>query len=67
MTIPSITPLHDEPRAAVSSTEAAHHLGMAPQTLRLWACRGKGPLRPVKVGGRLRWRTADIRRLLGEA
>lgn len=62
-----LTPLRDEVRSALSNPEAARHLGLQPNTLRIWACRGTGPIRPFKVGGRLRWRTEDIRRLLGDA
>lgn len=65
--IPALIPLHDEQRAAISTAEAAAHLNRRPQTLRGWACLENGPLRPVRVHGRLAWRTADLRRLLGVA
>lgn len=42
-------------------------LGRAPQTLRLWASGENGPLRPLRINGRLAWPTAEIRRLLGVA
>ena len=48
----------------VGTRKAAEVLGLKPQTLRLWACNGYGPLRPVKVGGRLGWRVADLERVL---
>jgi hypothetical protein len=60
-------PLHLEPRSAVDTATAAHHLNRQPQTLRGWACLGSGPIRPVRVHGRLAWKVADIRRLLGVA
>lgn len=60
-----LTPLAQEPRAALPTREAALHLNRAQQTLRLWSCREDGPIRPVRVHGRLAWKTNDIRRLLG--
>ena len=48
-------------------TAAAYYLTRRPQTLRGWACHEDGPLRPVRIMGRLAWPVADIRRLLGVA
>ena len=59
------TPLGLETRHSVGTHCAAFHLNRAPQTLRAWACHEDGPLRPVRVNGRLAWPVADIRRLLG--
>ena len=56
-----------ETRAALPTREAAFHLNRADQTLRLWAMRDDGPLRPLRVGGRLAWKTDDLRKLLGVA
>jgi hypothetical protein len=61
----SFPPLDRETRAAVDTETAAFHLSREPQTLRVWACRESGPLRPLRVHGRLAWPTAEIRRLLG--
>lgn len=50
------------------TNEAAAMLRFAPQTLRKWACYDNGPIRPVRIAGRLRWRTADLLKLMnGEA
>lgn len=49
----------------LTTREAAKALHRAPQTLRRWACYEDGPIRPVRVHGRLAWRTSDIRQLLG--
>jgi hypothetical protein len=57
-------PLVRENRTAISTDEAAFHLGRKPQTLRKWASLENGPLRPVRVNGRLAWSVADIMRLL---
>jgi len=48
----------------VGTRKAAEVLGRKQQTLRGWACDGSGPVRPVKVGGRLGWRVADLERVL---
>lgn len=64
-TPPDFVPLHRETRPAVDTAAAAYYLSRQPQTLRGWACRGDGPLRPLRLHGRLAWRTEDLRRLLG--
>lgn len=51
-------------RDHVATHEAAHALTRKDQTLRKWACLGNGPIRPVRVNGRLMWRVADLARLL---
>lgn len=56
--------LASETRAVLSTREAAFQLGRAQQTLRLWACNEDGPLRPLRINGRLAWRVADLRKLL---
>lgn len=60
-----LTPLNQETRTVLPTSEAARHLNRAQQTLRLWACYESGPIRPIRVNGRLAWSTAEIRRLLG--
>lgn len=58
-------PLALETRTALPTNEAAYHLNRAQQTMRLWAMREDGPLRPLRVNGRLAWRVSDLRRVLG--
>lgn len=58
------TPLEWEARAVLPTPEAAFHLNRAQQTLRLWAMHENGPIRPLRVNGRLAWPVADIRRVL---
>lgn len=60
-------PLEMENRPAVPTEQAAYYLTRQPQTLRGWACRDDGPLRPMRLNGRLAWKTEDLRRLLGVA
>lgn len=58
------TPLAQETRSAIPTDAAAHHLNRQPQTLRAWACLENGPIRPVRIHGRLAWPVASIRELL---
>ena len=59
--------LASETRAAVDTATAAYHLNRQPQTLRAWACLENGPLRPIRINGRLAWPVAELRRVLGVA
>lgn len=60
-----LTPLELETRSTLPTAEAAGHLNRAKQTLRIWAMREDGPIRPIRVHGRLAWPVADIKRVLG--
>ena len=65
-TVPyQFTPLALEHRPTVPTAAAAHYLNRRPQTLRGWACLENGPLRPLRINGRLAWKTEDLRRVLG--
>ena len=64
---PAFVSLASETRAAVDTATAAYHLNRQPQTLRGWACLENGPLRPVRVHGRLAWRVDVLKRVLGVA
>ena len=44
--------------------EAASVINRKPQTLRKWACLENGPIRPVRINGRLAWRVSDLHALL---
>jgi hypothetical protein len=55
--------LTDLPRAATTA-EAAKALNRAPQTLRKWACLENGPIRPIRINGRLAWPLDKIAALL---
>ena len=56
-----------ETRTILPTQEAAFHLNRAQQTLRLWACLENGPIRPLRINGRLAWPVAELRRVLGLA
>ncbi len=57
-------PLREVVRSHVTTAEAAFYLNRRCQTLRIWRCRGEGPLQPVRVGKLLMWSVEDIRALL---
>lgn len=56
--------LERETRASLTTHEAAFHLNRAQQTLRLWAMRENGPIRPIRINGRLAWPVSELRKLL---
>jgi len=62
---PRFPSLDGETRATLDTETTAYHLNRASQTLRIWACKEIGPIRPLRIHGRLAWPTAEIRRLLG--
>lgn len=57
--------LETETRATVPTACCAFHLNRKVQTLRSWACHEDGPLRPIRINGRLAWPVAEIRRIVG--
>lgn len=58
-------PLDEVQRPTVETAAAAFYLNRRPQTLRDWACKQSGPIRPIRVHGRLAWPVSEIRRILG--
>ena len=48
----------------MTTAEAAAALNRRPQTLRRWACLEDGPIRPIRINGRLAWRVSDLQDLL---
>lgn len=59
-----LPPLETVTRPAVTTEEAAFYLSRRPQTLRCWACNDDGPIRPLRINGRLAWPVAELRNLL---
>jgi hypothetical protein len=57
-------PLELETRPVVPTDAAAYHLNRKAQTLRIWACKECGPIRPMRINGRLAWAVSEIRALL---
>ena len=58
-------PLESVTRPTVDTASAAYYLNRRPQTMRGWACLENGPLRPVRINGRLAWPVSELRRVLG--
>lgn len=48
----------------LSTSQAADLLARRPATLRRWASLGIGPIKPVRILGRLGWRAGDVAALL---
>lgn len=65
---PQFPPLELETRPNVNTAAAAFYLSRKPHTLHIWAMRdGTGPIRPLRINGRLAWPVADLKRVLGVA
>jgi hypothetical protein len=62
---PPYPPLESVTRPTVETAAAAFYMNRRPQTLRIYACHETGPIRPMRVHGRLHWKTDDLRRLMG--
>ena len=63
--IQQFPPLESATRATVDTAAAAYYLNRRPQTCPAWAYLENGPLRPVRINGRLAWPVAELRRVLG--
>jgi len=48
---------------SLPTNEAANYINRKPQTLRKWACTGKGPIKPNKINWRLEWFVVCLRGL----
>ena len=49
--------------ALLTTNQTAQIFELQPQTLRKWAMDGSGPIQPIKIGNRLRWKLKDIKEL----
>lgn len=58
-------PLECVTSPTVDTAAAAYYLNRKPQTCRAWACLENGPLRPIRISGRLAWPVSELRRVLG--
>jgi len=61
---PVFAPMEQVTSPTVPTDQAAYYLNRKPQTMRAWACLENGPIRPVRINGRLAWPVASIRELL---
>lgn len=62
-----LPPLTQVTRPNLTTKEVAFYTNMAEQTWREYACYDKGPIRPLRICGRLHWPTEAVRKLLGVA
>jgi hypothetical protein len=60
-------PLESVTRPTVETAAAAFYLNRRPQTMRGWACLENGPIRAIRINGRLAWPVSELRRVLGVA
>ncbi|MGN6580176.1 MAG: DNA-binding protein [Bordetella sp.] len=51
-------------RDTLTTNEAAPMINREPETMYKWSSCGNGPIRPVRINGRLAWRVIDLARLL---
>ena len=58
-------PIESITRPTVETAAAAFYLNRQKQTLREWAYLDKGPVRPIRINGRLAWPVAALREVLG--
>ena len=63
-TVQQFPPLESVTRPTAETAAAAFYLNRRPQTLRAWACLENGPLRPVRINGRLAWPISEIKRVV---
>ncbi len=59
-------PLNQVNSDTVSTDAAAYYVNRKPQTLRKWAALEIGPIRPIRINGRLGWRVKDLKKLVNE-
>ncbi|QOJ19713.1 MAG: DNA-binding protein [Gammaproteobacteria bacterium] len=51
--------------ATVPTEQAAFYLNRRPQTLRIWAMKESGLIRPIRINKRLAWPVKEIKKVLG--
>ena len=65
---PPFPPLEQVTRPTVPTEQAGYYLNRRPQTMRAWAMKdGTGPVRALRIHGRLAWPVAELKRVLGVA
>lgn len=57
-------PLNQVNSDTVPTDAAAYYVNRKPQTLRKWAALEIGPIRPIRINGRLGWRVKDLKKLV---
>lgn len=51
-------------RDILPTSEAAKAINRSSQTMRKWACAENGPIRPIRINGRLAWKVSELAILL---
>jgi len=51
-------------RDTLPTHDAAVAINRTDQTMRKWACLENGPIRPIRINGRLAWKVSDLQALL---
>lgn len=57
-------PLETVTSPTVPTEQGAFYINRKAQTLRKWACLENGPIRPIRIHGRLAWRVSDLKALI---
>ena len=60
-------PLEEVTKPLLTTDEYCHYSNYKKQTVWLHASTERGPVRPIRVGGRLGWPTKAVKQLLGVA
>lgn len=60
-----LTQLIQSGASLVGHTDFAKIMGLKANTIRVWATRGNGPIKPVIINDTYKWRLTDIRNLVG--
>ncbi len=60
-----LPPLEQITKPTLTTEEAAYYTNRKPQTLRAWACLENGPIRPIRINGRLAWPTNGVKKISG--
>ena len=62
-------PLEQVTKPRLTNRETAYYSNLKEQTWRAYACYDNAPggLKPLRIGGRLAWPTAGVKKLLGVA
>ena len=61
----SYPPLAEVSKPTISTAAAAFYLNREARTLWSWSSLDNGPVKPIRINGRLAWPVADIKQLLG--
>ena len=60
-------PLESVTKPTLTTKEFCFYTNLAEQTAWVWACKESGPVRPIRIGRRLGWPTAAVKKLCGVA